>query len=126
MRTVNAGEEEVAMKLAEQTAKPISKGTTPLPRNEAEELLREIPQWSMGERTIEKELRFKDFQQAMEFVNSVAAIANEQDHHPDLFISYNRVTVTLSTHKIGGLSLNDFIVAAKIDRAEQQRIGRAA
>jgi 4a-hydroxytetrahydrobiopterin dehydratase len=114
------------MKLVEQTAKPILKGTSPLPRHEAEELLREIPQWSMGEGTIEKELRFKDFKQAMEFVNSVAAIANEQDHHPDLFISYNKVKLTLSTHKINGLSLNDFIVAAKIDRAEQQQIGRAA
>jgi 4a-hydroxytetrahydrobiopterin dehydratase len=114
------------MKLAEKTARPISKGTAPLPRNEAEELLRDIPQWSMGERTIAREFRFKDFRQAMEFVNSVAAIANEQDHHPDMFISYNKVQLTLSTHKIGGLSLNDFIVAAKIDAADQQRIERAA
>jgi 4a-hydroxytetrahydrobiopterin dehydratase len=68
-----------------------------------------------------------DFRQAMDFVNSVAAIANEQDHHPDVFISYNKVQFTLSTHKIGGLSLNDFIVAAKIDlAADQQRIGQAA
>jgi 4a-hydroxytetrahydrobiopterin dehydratase len=127
MHTVNAREEEVAMKLAEQTAKPLSKGTAPLPRHEAEEFLREIPQWSMGEHMIKREMFFRDFRQAMEFVNSVAAIANEQDHHPDLFISYNKVTLTLSTHKIGGLSLNDFIVAAKIDQAaDQQRIGRDA
>lgn len=103
------------MKLAEQTAKPISKGTAPLYRNEAENLLREAPLWSMSESGIERELRFKDFRQAMEFVNKVAAIANEQDHHPDISISYNKVRLTLTTHKIGGLSLNDFIVAAKID-----------
>jgi 4a-hydroxytetrahydrobiopterin dehydratase len=115
------------MKLAEQTAKPIPKGSVPLQRNEAEELLREIPQWSLREGAIGKEFRFKDFRWAMEFVNSVAAIANEQDHHPDILISYNKVTLTLSTHKIGGLSLNDFIVAAKIDQAgEQLRVGRAA
>ena len=115
------------MKLSEQTARPISKETAPLPRSEAEGLLREIPQWSMGERTIAREFRFRDFRQAMDFVNRVAAIANEQDHHPDVFISYNKVQLTLTTHKIGGLSPNDFIVAAKIDRAaDQQRIGQAA
>ncbi len=76
---------------------------------------------------IKREFRFKDFRQAMEFVNSVAAIANEQDHHPDIFISYNKVQLTLSTHKIGGLSLNDFIVAAKIDlAADRHGIGQAA
>jgi 4a-hydroxytetrahydrobiopterin dehydratase len=81
----------------------------------------------MGERTIGREFRFRDFRQAMDFVNSIAAIANEQDHHPDIFISYNKVQLTLSTHKIGGLSLNDFIMAAKIDRAaDRQRIGQAA
>jgi 4a-hydroxytetrahydrobiopterin dehydratase len=48
-------------------------------------------------------------------VNNVASIANEQDHHPDIFISYNKVRLLLSTHKIEGLSLNDFIMAAKID-----------
>ena len=115
------------MKLAEQTVQPIPKGTAPLSRNEAGELLSEIPQWSMGERTIGREFRFKDFRQAMDFVNSIAAIANEQDHHPDIFISYNKAQLTLSTHKIGGLSLNDFIMAAKIDRAaDRQRIGQAA
>jgi len=103
------------MKLTEQLARPISKGTVPLQRNEAAELLREIPQWSIGDRTIGREFRFKDFRQAMDFVNSVAAIANEQDHHPDMFISYNKVQLTLSTHKIGGLSLNDFICAARVD-----------
>ena len=115
------------MKLAEQRTRSISKGAAPLPRSEAEDLLREIPAWSIGERTIAREFRFTDFRQAMVFVNSVAEIANEQDHHPDVFISYNKVQLTLSTHKIGGLSLNDFIVAAKIDlAADKQRIGQAA
>jgi 4a-hydroxytetrahydrobiopterin dehydratase len=104
------------MKLSEQNAKPVSGGTAPLSRQEAEVLLREeVPLWCPGERTIERELRFRDFRAAMDFVNRIAELANEQDHHPDILISYNKVRLTLSTHKIGGLSMNDFIVAAKID-----------
>ncbi len=102
------------MKLSEQTCRPIKAGDFPLSQTEAEELHREIPQWTLGEKTIGREFRFKDFRQAMDFVNKVAALANEQDHHPDISIYYNKVQLTLSTHKIGGLSKNDFIVAAKI------------
>jgi 4a-hydroxytetrahydrobiopterin dehydratase len=115
------------MKLAEQTAKPIAKGTAPLTQKESEALARDIPLWSLGIAAITREFRFRNFREAMEFVDRVAALANEQDHHPDIFISYDKVRLTLSTHKIGGLSMNDFIVAAKIDlAAEQQKVGRAA
>ncbi|HUJ16989.1 MAG TPA: 4a-hydroxytetrahydrobiopterin dehydratase [Nitrospirota bacterium] len=115
------------MKLAEQTAKPVAKGTAPLSQKEAEELAREIPLWSLGRGAIEREFRCRDFREAMEFVNRVAALSNEQDHHPDIFISYSKVRLTLSTHKVGGLTLNDFVVAAKIDLlADQQRVGKAA
>lgn len=103
------------MKLAEMTCNPIKKGTAPLTHGEAEGLMPQIPAWSLEETEIKKELRFKDFREAMIFVNKVATAANEQDHHPDIVISYNVVQLTLSTHKIGGLSLNDFILAAKID-----------
>ncbi len=61
-------------------------------------------------------LSFKDFGETMQFVNRVAQVAQEEDHHPDIEISYNKVHLTLSTHSIGGLSRNDFIVAAKIER----------
>lgn len=84
---------------------------------EAEKLAQEVPEWSLGDQAIEREFQFKDFCQAMDFVNKVADVAEEQDHHPDIFISYNKVRLTLSTHKVGGLSQNDFILAAKIDRA---------
>ncbi len=115
------------MKLTEQTAKPIEKGTVPLSQKEVLGLVRDVPLWSLGIRAIAREFRFKDFREAMEFVNRVAALANEQDHHPDIFISYGKVQLTLSTHKIGGLTLNDFIVAAKIDLlADQHRVGKAA
>ncbi|HEX9019799.1 MAG TPA: 4a-hydroxytetrahydrobiopterin dehydratase [Nitrospirota bacterium] len=103
------------MKLSEQTAKPIPKGTTPLPKKEAEGLMQDVPAWTLGEHEITREFHFLDFRESMDFVNRVAAVANEQDHHPDIVISYNRVQLTLSTHKIGGLSMNDFVLAAKID-----------
>jgi 4a-hydroxytetrahydrobiopterin dehydratase len=115
------------MKLTEQKSKPIAKGTAPLSQKEAEELLRDVPLWSPGKGSIEREFRFTDFRGAMEFVNKVAALANEEDHHPDILISYSKVRLTLSTHTINGLSLNDFIVAAKVDLlADQLRVGKAA
>jgi 4a-hydroxytetrahydrobiopterin dehydratase len=115
------------LKLHEQTSKRILKNDVPFSRPEAESLMREIHHWTLEDRTIMREFRFNDFRQAMDFTNRIAAIANQEDHHPDLFISYNKVRVTLSTHKINGLTLNDFIVAAKIDRvADEERFAGAA
>src|SRR5271169_4370860 len=118
---------EATMKLSEQNSKPVIAGIGPLSMHEIEALQQQTPTWSFVEKEIARAFQFKDFREAMKFVNEVAAIANEQDHHPDIFISYNKVRVTLSTHKIGGLSLNDFIVAAKIDEmADRQRHEKAA
>ena len=64
---------------------------------------------------IERQFRFKDFREAIAFVNKVADLAESEGHHPDIFISWNKVRLTLTTHKIGGLSRNDFVLAAKID-----------
>jgi 4a-hydroxytetrahydrobiopterin dehydratase len=64
---------------------------------------------------IEKVFKFKNFKKAMEFVNKVAEIAEEEGHHPDILIEWNKVTLTLWTHAIKGLFENDFILAAKID-----------
>ena len=104
------------MELAQEKSQPVAKGTPPLARREAEELARQVPNWSMIDGALEKEVRFEDFTEAMRFVNRVAEVAEEENHHPDIKISYNKVHLTLSTHSIGGLSLNDFIVAAKIER----------
>ncbi len=114
------------MKLAEQKCEPIQSGTSPLSDKEAEALLLQIPSWSLGDNDILRDFKFKDFRQAMVFVNRVADIANEQDHHPDILISYNKVRITLSTHKIGGLSMNDFILAARIDLAAGLQISERA
>jgi len=104
------------MDLIDQKCRAYKKGEPPLAQTEAATLAREVPAWTLGPGSLEREFALKDFREAMTFVNRVAAIANEEDHHPDIAISYNKVRFKLSTHKIGGLSLNDFIVAAKIDR----------
>ncbi len=114
------------MKLAEQKCQPIKAGTPPLSGKEAEALLLQIPAWSLAEGELRREFKFRDFRKAMDFVNVIAGIANEEDHHPDIFISYNKVRITLSTHKISGLSVNDFIVAAKIDSKAEQPINEKA
>jgi len=82
-----------------------------------EELLGHLSQdWIVtNEHHLEKEYRFKDFAQALEFVNKVGRLAEYQGHHPDIYLSWGRVKLTLWTHKIGGLHKNDFILAAKAD-----------
>ena len=77
-----------------------------------------VPGWEKSEEEvdkIEKLFKFRNFSESIEFVNKVAEIAEEQDHHPDIFIHWNEVTITLWTHAIKGLFDNDFILAAKID-----------
>ncbi|MCG6938913.1 MAG: 4a-hydroxytetrahydrobiopterin dehydratase [Gammaproteobacteria bacterium] len=78
------------------------------------------PQWQLNkeDQTISYTYTFKNYYQTMAFVNVIAQIAHQQDHHPDLLVSYNRCTVKYSTHNIGGLSINDFICAAKINAAQ--------
>ncbi len=88
----------------------------PLSNEAIRDLLGKTPAWILKGKAIEREFQFKDFQQAMEFVKKVAEVAEQQNHHPDILISYSRVTLTLSTHKVGGLSAKDFIFADKVNR----------
>ncbi|HNX50898.1 MAG TPA: 4a-hydroxytetrahydrobiopterin dehydratase [Thermoanaerobaculaceae bacterium] len=92
-------------------------GTPPLSRDEAARFLDETPRWSLDENAtaVSREFCFEDFYQTVAFVNAVAWIANQEGHHPDLEVSYNRCLVRYRTHAIGGLSENDFICAAKVD-----------
>lgn len=78
------------------------------------------PAWQYNPegQTISHEFSFKNYYQTIAFVNVIAQIAHLQDHHPDMLISYNRCTVTYSTHSVNGLSIKDFICAAKIDTAQ--------
>ena len=93
------------------------KGMKPLNKEEAFSLMEQLEGWNIDEgfKIIFKEYKFKDFIGATNFVNKVAEIAEEEGHHPDIHIFYNKVVLELTTHAIKGLSGNDFIVAAKID-----------
>ncbi len=83
---------------------------------EVEGYARRVPDWELREGVaLRRRFRFRDFRATMAFVNRIAELAEAEGHHPDLRISYNRLTVDLMTHAIGGLSENDFIMAAKID-----------
>lgn len=103
--------------MAKRRCIPCEGGVPPLPRAQAEALMKELNDWSLIDeaRLLAKSFRFKNFAETMQFVNKIAEIAEEEQHHPDLTVSYGNVTVELMTHAIGGLSENDFIVAAKID-----------
>lgn len=86
-------------------------------KDEARRLLEQVPSWTLSDdgKSVHREFKFKNFHRTMEFVNALAWIAHQEDHHPDLEVGYNRCAVRYSTHAIGGLSENDFICAAKID-----------
>ena len=108
------------MRLADKKCIPCEDASIPkLSLEEAGELNKEVKGWVLEEKNehlqISKEFRFKDFKEAIEFVNKVGAIAQEQGHHPNLYIIYNKVKVILYTHVIAGLHENDFILAARID-----------
>lgn len=77
--------------------------------------LKKLPEWELEKKHIERLFEFDDFSQAIEFVNGVAEIAEEEDHHPEIDIRYNKVKVALSTHSEGGLTDLDFELAEKID-----------
>lgn len=107
------------MSLATQHCEPCEGGTKPLGRDAAKEYLDDLKDWSLDDdgTAITRSLSFEDFQTAIDFVNAVAAIAESEGHHPDIWVhDYKNVQLTLSTHAIGGLSENDFILAAKVDR----------
>lgn len=80
----------------------------------------QVADWEVVEnRKIKKDFKFKGFKEAISFVNKVADLAENENHHPNIFIFYNHVKFELSTHAIGGLSENDFIMAAKIDKLKK-------
>ena len=83
------------------------------------EMMKRIPEWETTKKTIERTFEFDDFNQAVDFVNAVAEIADEEEHHPDIDIRWNKVRLVLSTHSEGGLTDLDFQVAEKIDTLEE-------
>lgn len=108
--------------LAAKHCIPCEIGTKPFDLETIQGLLPMVPKWKPEKdaKTIKRSFRFKDFVEAMRFINKVAEIAETEGHHPDLFVSYNCVKITLTTHNINGLSENDFIMAAKIDEVFEE------
>lgn len=102
--------------LAAKKCLPCEIGTPPLPDEEVQKLLKAVPTWELEEERLVKNFKFKDFLGAINFINELSEIAEEESHHPDIFISYNKVKLTLFTHHSKGLTENDFILAAKIDQ----------
>jgi 4a-hydroxytetrahydrobiopterin dehydratase len=90
-------------------------GEPPPSAAEIESCLAQAPGWELASGAIEKKFAFDDFHRTMAFVNAVAWIAHAEDHHPDLAVGWGRCTVRYSTHSVGGVSVNDFICAAKVD-----------
>ncbi len=109
-------------KLAEKKCVPCSEGTPPMKSEEIEKYKKELKDdWEVVEdHHLEKTIKFKNFKEALDFTNKVGEIAEEEGHHPDIFLAWGKVKLTVLTHKIDGLSESDFVFAAKVDQLETE------
>jgi 4a-hydroxytetrahydrobiopterin dehydratase len=111
----------VATPLAERHCVACKPGTPPLRRTEIDRWLEEVPSWQVedekGHLRLARTVKFKGFMPGVELVNRIAPIAEAEGHHPDLLLSYGSLTMWLTTHAAGGLTENDFILAARLDKA---------
>jgi 4a-hydroxytetrahydrobiopterin dehydratase len=114
------------MNYADRKCVPCEGGTPPLGPPAVDEALVSLDGWEAreGKTRIHKRYRFRDFVEAMRFVNALAQVAEAEGHHPDFTVHWNLVDVELWTHVIGGLSENDLIVAAKLDRLPEASAAR--
>jgi 4a-hydroxytetrahydrobiopterin dehydratase len=107
------------MSLADKKCVPCEGGVPAIKGEAIEPLLDQLSGWAVAnEHHLHKSYTFPDFKQALAFVNRVGALAEEQGHHPDLTLMWGKVEIAIHTHKIGGLSEGDFILAAKIDQLQ--------
>ena len=105
------------MGLSDKTCVPCRGSIPPLTAQEIKPLAAQVDKWSVVDNHhVEKEFKFPDFKSALAFVNKVGAIAEEQGHHPDIFLAWGKAGIKIWTHKINGLTESDFILAAKIDK----------
>ena len=96
---------------------PLKGAENGLSMSEVNELLAALAGWALSDdgKTISKDFGFKNFHRTMAFVNAVAWVAHQQDHHPDMEVGYKHCLLRFSTHDVGGLSINDFVSAARVE-----------
>ena len=103
--------------LASKTCVPCRGGVPPLTGDELTKLAKQVSGWNViDEHHIEKTFTFPDFRKALAFTNKVGELAEQQGHHPDIFLAWGKVGIKTWTHKIDGLTESDFILAAKFDK----------
>lgn len=108
--------------LADRSCTPCDAGTPPLSAREVEPLVGQLRGWRVeNAKKLTKSYRFKDFVGAVAFVDAIVPLAEAEGHHPDLLVRWGEVRVYLWTHAVGGLTDNDFVMAAKIDRMHENR-----
>ncbi len=108
--------------LAEKTCVPCRGGIPPLTADQILPLQAQVKEWAViNNHHLEREFPFPDFKTALAFVDKVGAIAEEQGHHPDIYLAWGKVKLTLWTHKIDGLTESDFIFAARVDAIRRPR-----
>lgn len=105
------------MELMEMHCTPLSESDKPLNKQQINEYMNQLPpEWQVhDDKILKKEFPFEDFKRGMAFAQEIGILAEEEQHHPAVCVEFKKVTVELSTHDIGGLSLNDFIMAAKTE-----------
>ncbi len=105
------------MDLTAKHCVPCEGGTPKMPHGDADELLKQCPEWHREGDWIHRDLTLKDFVACVDAIRDIADLAEDEGHHPDLHLTgYKHLRISLQTHAVGGLSENDFILAAKIDR----------
>jgi len=102
--------------LLDKRCQPCSGGTSPLSAETSRSLLNMLPGWSLRDERLEKRFVFKNHYEAMAFVNAIAWVSHRENHHPELTVGYKDCRVSYWTHAIDGLSENDFVCAAKLER----------
>jgi 4a-hydroxytetrahydrobiopterin dehydratase len=111
----NASSTQTVADLTLKRCQPCEGNVPPMHPDQVAAMLQDLPGWESQGNEIAKTYRFQDFHHTMSFVNAVAWVANQENHHPDLEVGYKTCRVRYSTHAVGGLSENDFICAAKVD-----------
>ncbi len=102
--------------LSQKICKPCEGGVLPLTKKESEKFLKMTRGWKLETKHLTRKFKFKDFKEALKFVNDIGKIAEKEGHHPDIALGWGYVSIKLTTHSINGLSENDFILAAKINK----------